>query len=67
MRIAFVVGAGLLLAGLVAACGGSASETPWPVDPQIKPLGPASEQGPGAAVDDKGDAPDGGRRPKSGE
>ena len=48
-----IIGSGLLLVGaLAAACGGSASETPWPVEPDSKALGPAGERGPGAAVDD---------------
>lgn len=31
------------VAGLVSACGGSASETPWPVEPENIDLGPAGE------------------------
>ncbi|MBK8252877.1 MAG: hypothetical protein IPK82_09435 [Polyangiaceae bacterium] len=29
----------------VAACGGSASESPWPVEPDTPVLGPAGEDG----------------------
>ncbi|WP_437675580.1 hypothetical protein [Sorangium sp. So ce131] len=28
---------------LLAACGGSSSETPWPAEPQTPPPGPADE------------------------
>jgi hypothetical protein len=42
---------GCFLAPL-AGCGGSSSETPWPVEPDsASVLGPAGEQGPGAAAD----------------
>lgn len=47
----------LFLASLIAplalaACGGSSSETPWPVEPDsAAQLGPAGEVGPGAAAD----------------
>ena len=65
MRTAVVMGCGLILAGLAfAACGGSSSETPWPIEPETQPLGPAGELGPGAAVDDRADQPDAGPRPR---
>jgi hypothetical protein len=34
---------GLALAAACAACGGSASETPWPVEPENVDLGPSGE------------------------
>lgn len=56
--------AGLLLVGIfAAACGGSASETPWPVEPDSKALGPAGERGPGAAVDETSPPDTGARTP----
>jgi hypothetical protein len=39
---------GMLLAGVVvvaAACGGSASESPWPVEPDHLVVGPEGEEG----------------------
>jgi len=30
---------------LLAACGGSSSDTPWPVPPEVTPQGPAGESG----------------------
>lgn len=43
-----------LAGGIVAvACGGSASESPWPIEPDSPVLGPAGEEGkpgPGAPV-----------------
>jgi hypothetical protein len=45
----------LLLAALVSlliACGGSSSETPWPVEPYNTGLGPAGETAPAAVVED---------------
>jgi hypothetical protein len=54
MRYAIWVGCGLWMAGLaVASCGGSSSETPWPVEPDTSALGPAGELGSGAAVDER--------------
>jgi hypothetical protein len=38
---------------LVAACGGSASETPWPVEPENTVMNPAGETAPvGGPIDD---------------
>ncbi len=34
---------GCLLGTALAACGGSASETPWPAEPENAALGPAGE------------------------
>lgn len=41
-----------LAGGIVAvACGGSASESPWPIEPDSPVLGPAGEEGkPGPVV-----------------
>lgn len=41
-----------VLALFFAGCGGSASETPWPVEPQGAALGPAGENTEGADPDD---------------
>src|SRR4051812_31711559 len=41
-----------VLAVLLAACGGSSSETPWPVEPQGAALGPAGESVEGSDPDD---------------
>lgn len=43
MRPALLLGSSLLIASLAAACGGSASESPWPVEPDGVALGPAGE------------------------
>jgi hypothetical protein len=32
-----------ILAALAASCGGSSSETPWPVEPDPSKLGPSGE------------------------
>lgn len=52
---------GLLLAPLVllalTACGGSSSETPWPVEPDAPPPGPAGEAAPAGAPADVPEAP----------
>ncbi len=42
MRPALLLGS-LLILGSIAACGGSSSETPWPVEPEGPGLGPAGE------------------------
>lgn len=36
----------LLVMASIAGCGGSASETPWPREPEGAVLGPAGELGP---------------------
>jgi hypothetical protein len=41
-----------ILAVLLVACGGSSSETPWPVEPQGAALGPAGESVEGSDPDD---------------
>lgn len=71
MRNAIWTGSGLLIAGLfVASCGGSSSETPWPVEPEATVQGPAGEASPaGAALDERAEPADAGpparRRPGS--
>ena len=40
---------GCLLGTALAACGGSASETPWPAEPENAALGPAGESRAGVA------------------
>ena len=40
------------------ACGGTSSETPWPVEPDDQPLGPAAESNAQPAVVDPGPAPE---------
>jgi hypothetical protein len=42
MRRALIL-VGCLLGTALAACGGSSSETPWPVEPENAALGPAGE------------------------
>ena len=53
---------------VLAACGGSSSETPWPAEPRGPGLGPAGESDPveaasdaPAAGDNAPDPPDAGR------
>lgn len=70
MRNAIWTASGLLIAGLfVASCGGSSSETPWPVEPEATVQGPAGEASPGSAIDDRAEPSDAGpparRRPSS--
>ena len=38
--------AALVTGTVLAACGGSASESPWPVEPDSSALGPEGEDGP---------------------
>jgi hypothetical protein len=53
MRYAIWIGCGLWAAALaVTSCGGSSSETPWPVEPDTSGLGPAGELGRSPAADD---------------
>lgn len=64
-RILFLVSAAVLAAGaIVAACGGSASESPWPVEPERIVTDPEGEDGrrpsPRNEVPDAGKAPDAG-------
>jgi len=40
-----------------AACGGSASETPWPAEPEAPPAGPAGENADEPAENDAGTPP----------
>ncbi len=51
--LVFVLVAGASISALLAACGGSSSESPWPIPPDSLVLGPAGEEG-------KIEAPDGG-------
>ena len=45
-RAIFAISAALLTTGVVAAaCGGSASEAPWPVEPDNLVTGPEGEDG----------------------
>ncbi|MEO7329289.1 MAG: hypothetical protein ABI193_11965 [Minicystis sp.] len=59
MRPALLLGSFLILAS-IAACGGSSSETPWPVEPEGPALGPAGE-GSAKLVVAPADLPDAGR------
>jgi hypothetical protein len=47
----------LILLTLAAGCGGSSSETPWPVEPDAPALGPAGESAPANAPEDVPEAP----------
>jgi hypothetical protein len=50
-----LVAAALLLASaLIAACGGSSSETPWPVEPEPAALKPMGDAPNGTLEDDAG-------------
>jgi hypothetical protein len=51
MQLRSIVLLTALAAGLLA-CGGSSSESPWPVEPQGAALGPAGEASEGAGADD---------------
>jgi hypothetical protein len=61
MRHALVVSSVLLaaLAVLAIACGGSSSETPWPIEPPPSVMAPPSELAPTPIVidDDAGAKP----------
>jgi hypothetical protein len=70
MRYAIWISSGLGAAALaVASCGGSSSETPWPVEPDTAALGPAGEQGRGPAAEERAQPADAGppARPKDKE
>lgn len=45
---------------VLAACGGSSSETPWPAEPRGPALGPADESSPTEAATDAPEAVDDG-------
>ena len=53
MRHALLLSPALLLAA--AACGGSSSETPWPVEPEAVQLGPSQENLTPPAITERGD------------
>ena len=64
MRHALLFAPAFLLAAVAAAsCGGSSSETPWPVEPDAVQQGPAQERAlpPSILVEERRD---GGSRPK---
>ena len=64
-RALFVATAALLVTGAVAAaCGGSASESPWPVEPEHLVTDPEGEDGRRPAR--KETPPDAGTAPDSG-
>lgn len=42
------------LAGALASCGGSGSDTPWPAEPESAPPGPLGEGSPGFDLEDGG-------------
>jgi hypothetical protein len=59
----------LCLSLALPSCGGTSSETPWPVEPDEQPLGPTAESAPatpeavvdpGPAPEEEADEPDGG-------
>ena len=64
MRHAILLAPGLflLLAAAMISCGGSASETPWPVEPEPAQLAPAGESLTPPSITD--DHPDAGRSGK---
>jgi hypothetical protein len=49
----------LLVAATAASCGGSSSETPWPIEPEASQLGPTGEERVPQVITD--DHADGGR------
>jgi hypothetical protein len=52
--IAFVLVGTLGLAAALAACGGSASESPWPVEPEHREGAPVNEAAaPGTPLDER--------------
>jgi hypothetical protein len=62
MRNVLWLGGGLLVVALAtASCGGSSSETPWPVEPDTPAPGPLGESRRGAAVDDHREPVDAGQ------
>jgi len=44
----------VIFAVVAASCGGSSSETPWPVEPDPSKLGPSGENAIPPLVDDAG-------------
>ncbi len=50
----------VVVAAVAGACGGSSSETPWPVEPEASQLGPTAESATAPVI--LLDRPDGGRR-----
>jgi hypothetical protein len=61
MRYALFLPAVLLFAAVVsgASCGGSASETPWPVEPEATQYAPPGESATPPAITEE--RPDGGK------
>ncbi len=47
----------VLLPAALVACGGSSSETPWPVEPYGPALGPSGESAPASSVDNEAEPP----------
>jgi hypothetical protein len=64
MRHALLLSAALfaLLAAEMVSCGGSSSETPWPVEPEAAQVGPANERLTPPTITE--DLPDAGRSRK---
>lgn len=61
MRAAIRTGCGVLIAALGAgSCGGSSSETPWPVEPENGVLGPVGESSASPGVDERPPSADAG-------
>lgn len=56
-----VVAVGVALGAVtMTACGGTSSETPWPVEPYSRPAGPRAESAQPAAVVEPVEATDAG-------
>lgn len=43
-RLAWAFVTACAVAAVASACSGSSSESPWPVEPTVSPLGPEGEQ-----------------------